>query len=287
MILITGAGGFVGRSVTHQLTLAQQEWLAYNGRIHNPYQLRTALKGIHTVIHLASSEVRGRNRLLRLVDVAGTQRLVEESRRAGVQRLIYVSRIGADPNAAHPLLRAKGEIERVIIGSDIPYTIIRSASLYGRGDRFTEIVLSLGLWSWPLVWLPGGGDLPLQPLWVEDLARCLVAALNRPDLLNKTVTVAGDERYSYRSMVLTLLQERGVDRLPLSMPLVLLRPFTTILFSWWYWPPVTRYFVDRFFVPELADLDSMVRQFGFRPARLADNAAYLHRPGLRWRLFRR
>lgn len=287
MILITGATGFLGRSVTRQLTQTQQEWLAYSGRIHAPHQLRAALKGVHTVIHLASAENRGRDRLLRQVDLAGTQRLLEECRRAQVQRLIYVSRIGADLHALHTLLRVKGEVEQAIRHSDLSYTILRSASLFGHGDRFTEILLSLALWSWPLLWLPGGGQMPLQPLWVEDLARCVVAAVSRPDLSDKTVTVAGEERLSYQELVLTLLHAHGVRRLPLTMPLALLRPFTNLLFSWWYWPPVTRYFVDRFFVPELAPLDSVLRQFQFRPARLVYNIAYLSRPGLRLRLFRR
>ncbi len=287
MILVTGAGGFVGRSVTRHLTLAQQEWLAYNGRIQNPLPLRIALKEVHTVIHLAGSEARGRNRLLRQTDIGGTHYLLEECRRTNVQRLIFLSRIGADPNSVHPLLRAKGEIERAIVASGIPYTIIRSATLFGRNDRFSEIILSMGLWSWPFVWLPGGGRLPMQPLWVEDLARCVVAALDRSDLINRTITVAGDERITYRTLVLTLLHAHGVRRLPLNVPLVLLRPLTTLIFSWWYWPPVTRYFVDRFFVPEVADLDSVVRQFGFHPARIATHTTYLHRPGMRARLFRR
>ncbi len=287
MILITGASGFVGRSVTRQLTQAQQEWLAYNGRIQNLHQLRQALKGVHTVIHLATSEGRGRNRLLQRVDLVGTQRLLEECRRAQVQHVIFVSRIGADPNSLHTLLRIKGEIEHAIRNSRMEYTIIRSTSLFGHGDRFTEILLSMALWSWPLVWLPGGGHISLQPLWVEDLARCLTQTVSRADLRNKTITIAGEERIPYRAMAHSLLRAHGSSRIPIKMPMVLIRPFTTLLFSWWYWPPITRTFVDRFFVPEIADLDSVLRHFGFRPARLVNNITYVTRPGMRRRIFRR
>ncbi len=287
MILITGANGFVGRSVTRQLTTSKQEWLAYNGRLNDPHQLRQALKGIHTVIHLATSEGRGRDRLLQRIDLTGTMRLLEECRRAQVQHFIFISRISADPNSLHSLLRAKGEIEQAIRNNRIPYTIIRSPSLFGRDDRFTEILLSMALWSWPLVWLPGGGQMSLQPLWVEDLARCVTLTVNQPNMFNKTLTIAGDERMTYRDMMQILLHAHGTSRLPFKIPLVLLRPVTTLLFSWWYWPPVSRYFVDRFFVPEITDLDSVLRQYGFRPARLVNNIAYITRPGLRWRIFRR
>lgn len=287
MILVTGAAGFIGRSLTNALTLGGLDWKAYEGRINSPASLREQLAGVETVFHLAGSEARGRPRLLRHVDVEGTQRLLEEARHASVSRIIVPSRIGADPNSLHPLLRSKGEIERAVRNGRIPYTILRTSTLYGLGDRFTEIILSLALWSWPLVWLPGGGIIAMQPLWVEDYARCLVATLHRPELRNRTITIAGDERFRYWQLVSHILRAEGVKRRTIYVPLALLRPAATLLFGWWYWPAVSRFFVDRFFVPEVAELDSVRRYFGFRPMRLQETMAYLHRPGMRWRIFRR
>jgi NADH dehydrogenase len=287
MILVTGATGFIGRSLTNALTLNGHEWRPYAGRINSPTSLREQLTGIDFVFHLAGSESRGRARLLRHVDVEGTARLLEEARHAGVKHLVYPSRIGAEANSVHALLRAKGEIERLVRNSGIPYTILRTSTLFGLGDRFTEIVLGLALWSWPFVWLPGGGTIAMQPLWVEDFARCLIDCINRPALINQTITLAGDERFRYRELVIQILTVEGVRRRYIKYPLVLLRPSAGLLFSWWRWPAVSRFFVDRFFVPEVADLDSVRRFFGFRPMRLRETMAYLHRPGMRWRLFRR
>jgi NADH dehydrogenase len=286
MILVTGATGFIGRSLTNALTLQERTWKPYHGRINNPLALREQLEGVDTVIHLAGSEARGRHRLLRHVDVEGTERLLEECRRAQIQRLVVASRINADASAMHPLLQAKGQVERLVQKSGVPYTILRSATLYGRGDRFVEIIASLALWSWPFVWLPGGGTVAMQPLWVEDLVRCLVATLDRPDLVNKTIVVAGEERFQYRVLVPRLLAAAGCRRIPLTMPLVTLHPLSTLLFGWWPRPAVSRYFADRFFVPEVAEFDVVLRHFGFRPTRIAQSIAYLRRPGLRWRLFR-
>ncbi|MCB8968693.1 MAG: NAD(P)H-binding protein [Ardenticatenaceae bacterium] len=286
MILITGATGFIGRSLTRQLTQAGYEWRAYDGRINNPLVLRQQLVGVDRVIHLAGAEGRGRNRLLQHVDVEGTERVLEECQRAQVQHLIVISRIGADANSLHPLLRAKGEAERAVRRGGVPYTIIRAATLFGLGDRFSEIVLGLVIWSWPLAWLPDGGTVAMQPLWVEDLARCLVQTVGREDLLGQTVTVAGEERLRYQDIVREIMVTTGLRRILFKMPLVLLRPLTTIIFGWWHWPAMTRYFAERFFVPEVADLDSVLRVYGFRPARFQETIAYLRRPGLRWRLFR-
>jgi uncharacterized protein YbjT (DUF2867 family) len=145
--------------------------------------------------------------------VEGTQRLIEAARRAGVQRLIVPSRLNADANSIHPLLRAKGEVERLVSRSGIPYTIVRTTSLFGRDDRFSEIILSLAIWSWPVVWLPAGGKTPTQPLWVEDYAYCLLKTLERPDLVNRTITVAGAERLSYREVMRAILNVTGRQRI--------------------------------------------------------------------------
>jgi len=286
MILVTGATGFVGRSVMGWLERCGYEARPYHGRITDSLALRTALEGIDTVIHLASSEGRGRSRLLQHVDIDGAERLIDRCRRADVQRLIFVSRIGAIPDSLHPLLRANGVIERMVQKSGLDYTIIRSATAYGSGDRYFEIIASLALWSWPVVWLPGGGQLWLQPIWVEDLAQCIARTVDRPDLNGKIITIAGEERLPYKEIVRQIMDVLGIRRISLPVPLILMRPITRTLFSWWYWPPVSNFFVDRFFVPEAADFDSILRQFGYRPARLQDNLNYLGRPGLRWRIFR-
>lgn len=286
MILVTGASGFIGRSLVRRLEADGREWRAYSGRINSPAALRNELAGVDTVIHLAGAEARGRASQLQHVDVEGTERVVEEARRAGVGRLIVPSRLNANPFDIHSLLKAKGEVERLVERSGLPYTILRSATLFGRDDRFTEIIYSLALWSWPFVWLPGGGNVAMQPLWVEDFVTVLLQAVDRDDLIGQTITVAGAERLRYRDVVAEIQNATDLTRVAFKLPMTLLRPSAAVVLGWWYWPAVSRFFVDRFFVPEVADLDSVQRQFGFQPARLRGTIVYLNRPGLRWRLVR-
>jgi uncharacterized protein YbjT (DUF2867 family) len=287
MILVTGATGFIGRSLMAWLAREEIAARAYNGRINNPLALREALIDVDTVIHLVSSEGRGRPRLLNHVDIEGTERLLEECIRGNIQHLVFISRIGADPISLHPLLQAKGKIERIIQSSGVPYTILRSATLFGHGDRFLEMIVGLAIWSLPVVWLPGGGEMAMQPLWVEDLVRCIVSTIHRPEFQYKIISVAGEERIHYRDLVQQLLRMTGVRRYPLPLPLVLLRPLTSLFFSWWYWPAINSYFVSRFFVPELTEIDTVHHHFAFRPVRLNRAIAYLNRGGLAFRIFRR
>lgn len=288
MILVTGATGFVGRSLMAQLAQAGLDARPFEGNITAHLQLRPQLDGVDTIIHLAGSEARGRDRLLKQIDLEGSSQLIDEAARADIKHLIFASRLGAHRDSMHALLKTKGEIERRIEASGVPYTILRSSNLYGRGDRFSELILSMALWSWPLVWLPGGGHMTMQPLWVEDFARCLtLVAQNPAPYLNKTWDVAGEERLYYREMVQHMLRINGRRRLGVPLPMSLIPPLSYALFRWWYWPAVSRYFVDRLFVPEIAHTDSVLRQFGFRPARFAEQTVYLRRPGMYGRLFRR
>lgn len=288
MILITGATGFVGRSLMAHLEREGIDARPYQGDIGNAVQLRQQLAGVHTVVHLAGAEARGRNSLLKQVDLEGSTHLIDEAGRANISHFVFVSRLGAHRDSMHVLLQTKGEIERRIQTSGLPYTILRSSNLYGRGDRFSEIILSLALWSWPFVWLPGNGHMTLQPLWVEDFVRCVGQVIVQPTrYLNKTIDVAGEERLYYRDIVQHLLRVNGRRRLALPLPLVFLKPLSLALFQWWYWPAVSQYFVDRLFVPEITHTDAVLRHFGFRPARFSEQTVYLRRPGMYGRLFRR
>jgi len=286
MILVTGSTGFVGRSLMAALQQGDRPVLAYTGRINDRLALGEALEGVETVIHLAGAEARDRKRLLRLVDLQGTERLLAAMRQAGAQRLVFLSRLNAEPASMHSLLQVKGQAERLIRQSGIPYVILRSATLYGRDDRFLNVIAGLAYWSWPVMWLPGGGRIATQPLWVEDLARCLAAAVERDDMLGQTLELAGEERLRYSDLARHVLRTAGLNRYELGVTPKLIRPLSAVLFGWWRRPPVTRFFLDRFSVPEVAATDSVYAHFGFRPGRIGQHTSYLRGRGLQWRFFR-
>jgi NADH dehydrogenase len=286
MLLVTGSTGFIGRSLCDALKQQERPFRAFSGRINDPSALRAELIDIDTVIHLAGAEARDRVRLLQRVDVQGTELLLDESRRADVRRLIVISRLNVDASSMYALLRAKGEMERLVRRGGIPYTIIRSATLFGRDDRFLNVIAALAGWSWPFVWLPGGGRVAMQPLWVEDLIHCLMLSLERNDLENSMIEVAGEERMRYEEIARITLRAAGIKRRPIAPAVKLLRPISALLFGWWLRPPITRFGLDRFSVPEVAPVDSVYQSFGFRPTLMHRQIAYLRGPGTRRRLFR-
>ena len=286
MILVTGAKGFIGGSLMQALQLREMPAIPYNDSINNPLAIEAALEGIDTVIHLATAERRGSTRQLRFVDVTGTDRLLKQCRLAQIRRFILISRLGADANTWFPLLKVKGEQERLVKQSDLPYTIIRSATLYGHRDHFLNHIVGLAAWSYPFLLLPRGGKTPLQPLWVEDLVRGILHVLTRYDLIGKLIEVAGEERMSFEKMAIEALITAGISRKPIAVPPWLLKNINRISFGWWRYPPVSNFILERLAVADIADLDSIHHHFGFRPARFSQTIAYLRRSGHRWRLLR-
>ena len=195
--------------------------------------------------------------MLQQVDIDGSDVLLQALKYRNVQHTVFISRLNAQPNSSHILLRAKGLIEQQIRASGLPYTIIRSATLFGKDDRFTNAIATTAAWSWPFVWLPKKGESAMQPLWVEDAARAIVASLDNKAVLNQTVEIAGDERLRYREIVQLVLNAAKLRRYPLNTRPQISRTVNRMTSWLLYRPPITRFTHDRFTLPEIADLNTL------------------------------
>ena len=299
MILITGGTGFIGRSLVAGLAASGREVRcllrpsrhsprlprgvavqAAVSRLDDPRGLRAALADIEAVVHLAGAEWQSQRGDLFQVDVAGTRALVEAAQEAGVRHLIYLSHLGADRGAAYPIQKAKGIAEEFIRKSGLEHTIVRSAIAFGREDRFTNAV-AVTLKSLPFFFpLPSGARTLLQPIWVEDLARCLALSLDEPALRNQTLSIGGPEPHTFEAVVRAVMERVRVRRLLLPIRAPYLR-----FFGWWLEgmlprSPFSSRWVDYLAVNRTAELVSVERFFGFKPRRMTESLDYLE--GRRW-----
>ena len=303
VILVTGATGFVGRRLIRRLGElpglevrvllrpgSDLERLPHGVAVHamigdlnTPDSLLAAMDGVHTVFHLIGTDTRGRHARLDEVDVAGTRALLEAALAARIGRIVTISRLGADRNSAYPILRAKGEIEEAVKSSGLAYTIFRTGVLFGEGDRFSSHLAML-IKTFPVFFVPGDGEQILQPLWVEDLVSALTLSLQNLDLIDQTIEIAGPELLTFRRIAMRIMYALNVRRAIMGVPFQIYQAgawYFDGLFARW---PITSLWIQMLAARQTAELGTIERLFGFRPAAFDIGLIDHYLPGRRYRL---
>jgi NADH dehydrogenase len=212
---------------------------------------------------------------LSLVDVEGTRQVAQAAAQAGIERFYYLSHLGADRASAYPVFRAKALAESAIIHSGVPYTIFRSAAIFGQGDAlFSGLVRLMRMLPFAFL-MPGDGNHLIQPIWVEDLAACLLMSLENNSGENQMNSIGGAEYLSLRQVVKIIEQATGLHRMPVEV-----FPATVRMLSLWYEQTFHRFPLSLFWLDYLASdrtcpVDTIPRMFGLMPARLSQQSGYL------------
>lgn len=299
MILLTGGTGFVGRSLIRQLVDSGHEVrillrpspksprlptgvpvevaVASSNDVRG---LRAAMRGVEAIYHLAGAEGEGGRADLQAVDIEGTRSLTTAAADARVGRIFFISHLGADRAAGFPVLKAKGIAEEYIRRSGVPYTILRASILFGPEDEFTNGLAMLLAAAPGFLPLPSKGETLVQPLWVEDLATCLVWSLDNPATINKTYNVGGSEYLSLRQVVKTVMEVTGQRRWMVNWPMQLMRGMTILMEFMFPRFPASIFWLDYLAISRTCAVDTLPRVFGLMPARFTTRLDYLR--GAHW-----
>jgi uncharacterized protein YbjT (DUF2867 family) len=130
---------------------------------------------VDTVVHLASV-IRDQpgGSIEELAGVA-TWRLVQAAQRAGVKRFVFFSALGASTRSRSRLMRAKAIGERAVVESSLAHTVFAPSFVFSPSDAYLRLLGRMSLL--PVMPVPGSGQAPFQPMWTEDVADCILAAL--------------------------------------------------------------------------------------------------------------
>jgi uncharacterized protein YbjT (DUF2867 family) len=237
MLLLTGATGQVGSALLARL-LAQgtpvrclvrdprrlgarrvRVQIAL-GDLADPPSFRNAMRGVDTVVHLAASIRDQRRGSIEELDGIATWRMVQAAERAGVERFVFCSALGASTHSRARFFRAKALAEQAVRAADLQAIVISPSIVYAPGDRWLTLLERLALL--PAMPVSGDGRALYQPIWVEDVASCLLGALQ--GLQEGTLpaaqarqgcALAGPQTLSHNAIVRAVL--RSLER---SRPLV-------------------------------------------------------------------
>jgi NADH dehydrogenase len=293
-ILLTGATGFIGKALTRHLSEAGYPIrvllppspdspdlppgvpveVSVSG-LNDPRGLRAALVDVDVIYHLASQERRGASANLLEVDIQGTRSLVESAQEAGVDRFFYLSHLGADRASAYPIMTAKAIAEEHIRKSSLDYTILRTAQVFGPEDHFTTNLTRL-LRSIPLIFLmPDQGDTLLQPLWIEDLATCLIWALDLEETRGELYKIGGPEQLTFKEIVQTVMDKLDINRYLVPVQSAYLRMLTVAAEYFTQRPPTTVFWLDYLAANRTCSLQTIPHVFNLLPSRFGKRLDYL------------
>lgn len=282
-VLVTGATGFVGSHVVPALLRAGHRVRALargarpsslpadvrmvHGDITDATRLAAALEGCDAVVHLIAIIVERGLHTFESVNVGGTRELVHACERAGVGRFVHLSALGAAPDDRFPYLASKFAGEEIVRASSLDATVLRPSVLYGQGAGFFRPIVWTLRWM-PVYPLPDGGRTRFQPLSIEDLAACVVRALDGAGS-GQTVDLGGPETLDFRALVEVAARALGKRRRMVSVPLAAARPFAFIQ-SLREDPLVTNEQLDMVVLDNTCDPSEILRVFGVDPVRMDD-----------------
>ncbi|WP_236791454.1 SDR family oxidoreductase [Amycolatopsis sp. GM8] len=215
-ILLTGGTGTLGRHVLPLLSASGRRVRVLSRHEHAPAdgveyvtgdllsgkEIDDATAGTEIILHLAGGPKR---------DDEAARAVARAAQRAGVRHLVAISVIGAD---RMPLgwFRTQRAVEEAIIGSGVPWTILRAAQFHTLVRTMLDKMVKL-----PVIPAPGG--LRFEPVDPREVAARL-ASLTLGEPAGLVPDLPGPKVYELADLVRGYLKVRDKHRalLPIRMP---------------------------------------------------------------------
>jgi uncharacterized protein YbjT (DUF2867 family) len=238
MILLTGATGTIGSALLRRLTRTGEPVRCLvrdprrlgdhrvrvqiaMGDLTDPPSFRHALRGVNTVVHLAAAIRDAPHASIEELNAVATLRLVRAAERAGARRFVFFSAMGARHHSRTRFFRAKALARQAVEGSSLETTVFSPSIVYTPGDPWLTLLERFSYL--PAIPVSGSGQARYQPIWAEDVADCVVAALMASGPRRRAFDLAGPETLTYDDIVRVAMRPTGRRRRLVHVPLPLVR----------------------------------------------------------------
>lgn len=259
-VAVIGASGFIGRYVVKRLAargaiiaaivrnVERAKFLQpmgdvgqiarFGANILDDARLAAAIAGADAVVNLAGILHESGKQRFAAIHATAPGRLGTLAKAAGVRHLVHMSAIGADAESSSAYARTKAEGERAVRASFPDAVILRPSVVFGPEDDFFNRFAALAQFS-PVLPLIGGGKTRFQPVYVEDVADAVMAALDAAGVAGRTYELGGPRIYTFKALMELVLAETRRKRLLMPLPWTLASLQAAFL-EWLPTPPLTR-----------------------------------------------
>jgi NADH dehydrogenase len=279
-VLVTGATGFVGHHLVPALvdeghivrclvrqssdtSVLPEDAVDFAiGDVTKPTGLAVACEGCDGIVHLVGIIAETGSATFERIHVTGTRNIIDAGREAGVKRVLYVSGLGAGPKAQARYHKTKWQAEEIVRKSGMAWTILRPSIIVGEGDGFTASILGL-FRKGPFVPIAGDGRMQLQPIYIDDLCRCLAWCLAHPESAGQAYEIGGPEHLTFEKMVDEVARLKGVRKRKVHVPMAAVRAFAGLQERFSSRPDITRDQLKMMAKDNVCDPDVLRKVFGF------------------------
>ena len=212
-ILVTGAGGFIGRRLVSELLTrgyrvrcmvrrptdlpAGVEQM--QGDLLKPDSLPAVLEGVTTAYYLVHSMGAGKGDFAEQ-DRQAARNFVAAADAAGLQRAIYLGGLGETGDNLSHHLASRLEVANILQTGHFSTTFLRAAVIIGFGGSSYEMVHSL-VQRLPVMITPRWVATRNQPIAVGDVIAYLAGCLEEPKTAGETFDIGGPEILTYKEMM--------------------------------------------------------------------------------------
>ena len=246
MILLTGATGLLGGQVLRALLERNIEVRAYTrgssnwkdasisdlrrrgveitlADILDEDKLSQAVQGCTAIINLIGIFKERDGSKFEAVHIEAVKRLLALAQEHGVQRFIHVSCLGSAEHSVSPYLETKWAGEQLVLQSDLYWTILKPSFMFGEKFPLMEWLSPLVKFK-PFMPIIGSGLNEVQPVSLDDVARCLVECIYDRGSVSQVFELGGPEVYSMVDLMELIRSELGLPKNSVVVPAPMVKP---------------------------------------------------------------
>ena len=239
IIAIFGAGGFIGKYLIRELTkleyrikvATRNPYLKgylkplgnpgqielFKTNIFNSEDVKRVLKNCDFAINLVGILYETRKQKFNHVHSQFPYLLSCLCNEIGIKNLVHISALGIKERHPSEYMQSKFKGEKNIQETFKPSVILRPSLVFGPEDKFFNTFASIAQFS-PFIPLIGGGKTKFSPIYVGDVAKSIVKALELNNSKPKIYELGGPENYSFKELMEILLTEIKKKRFLIPLP---------------------------------------------------------------------
>lgn len=157
--------------------------------------IAAAVEKSDVVINLLGKQMKTRNFDYVGSNVEAVGNIAKVCKEVGVPKFIHVSAVAANEESPSEWLRCKAMGEAQVRTYYPDATILRSNVIFGEEDNFLNLMAKYTK-IWGSIPIMGSGSNMLQPVYVDDVAECVRAAVFETVHAGKTYELNGPEQIS-------------------------------------------------------------------------------------------